>query len=83
MGGPATHSQADRDLIVVGNAQGSRLDPSAAEGVSAKMGLDATIPLDAPEMKYKRIAVPGEQAVDPEAVVLSWTQPHPGAHGVA
>ena len=33
-------------------------------GVSAKMGLDATKPLDAKEMKFKRIRVPGEDSVD-------------------
>ncbi len=38
--------QADRDLVVIANAQGSELDPSAAPGgVNAKMGLDATKPL--------------------------------------
>jgi 2,5-furandicarboxylate decarboxylase 1 len=65
----ATRFQADRDLIVIGGAQGSKLDPSAADGVSAKMGLDATRPLDAPEMRFKRIAVPGESEVDPERIV--------------
>jgi len=38
--------QADRDLLVIRNAQGSELDPSAGPGgVNAKMGLDATKPL--------------------------------------
>jgi 2,5-furandicarboxylate decarboxylase 1 len=57
----ATRFQADRDLVVVADSQGSRLDPSSRDGLGAKMGLDATIPLDAPPMKYKRIAVPGER----------------------
>ncbi len=57
----ATRFQADRDLIVIADAQGSKLDPSTREGVGAKMGLDATKPLDAPEMRFKRIAVPGER----------------------
>ncbi len=60
----ATRFQADRDLVVVSEAQGSRLDPSSRNGVSAKMGFDATVPLDAPTLKYKRIAVPGEDTVD-------------------
>jgi 2,5-furandicarboxylate decarboxylase 1 len=60
----ATRAQADRDLVVVANAQGSRLDPSAKDGVSAKMGIDATKPLDALEFRYKRIRVPGEESVD-------------------
>ncbi|HJX10863.1 MAG TPA: UbiD family decarboxylase [Candidatus Binatia bacterium] len=46
--------QADKDLVVIANAQGSELDPSAGPGgVNAKMGLDATKPLDgfAPELR--------------------------------
>jgi len=46
--------QADRGLVVIPNAQGSELDPSAgAGGVNAKMGLDATKPLTgfAPELR--------------------------------
>jgi len=60
----ATRFQADRDLVVVSEAQGSRLDPSSRDGVSAKMGFDATIPLNSPALKFKRIAVPGEDKVD-------------------
>lgn len=60
----ATRFQADRDLLVVTESQGSKLDPSTRDGVGAKMGLDATKPLAAPEMKFKRIRVPGEDAVD-------------------
>jgi 2,5-furandicarboxylate decarboxylase 1 len=60
----STRFQADRDLVVVANAQGSKLDPSAHNGIGAKMGLDATIPVDAPEMKFKRIRVPGQAEID-------------------
>lgn len=75
----ATRFQADRDLLVVTDSQGSKLDPSTRNGVGAKMGLDATKPLDASEMKFKRIRVPGEDAVDLDAVVsaasgASWRQ---------
>lgn len=62
----ATRFQADRDLVVVANSQGSKLDPSTRDGVGAKMGLDATAQLDAPEMRFKRIRVPGEDTVDPK-----------------
>lgn len=65
----ATRFQADRDLVVIGNSQGSKLDPSTDDGVGAKMGLDATIPVDAPEMKYKRIRIPGEDTLDLQAVI--------------
>jgi 2,5-furandicarboxylate decarboxylase 1 len=60
----ATRFQADRDLLVVSESQGSRLDPTTRNGVGAKMGLDATKPLGAPEMRFKRIRVPGEENVD-------------------
>ena len=65
----ATRFQADRDLVIVPEAQGSKLDPSTRDGVGAKMGLDATRPLDADEMKFKRIRVPGEEAVDLAKVI--------------
>jgi 2,5-furandicarboxylate decarboxylase 1 len=67
----ATRFQADRDLVVVSESQGSKLDPSTRGGVGAKMGLDATKPLSAPEMTFKRIRVPGEEAVDVEALLAT------------
>jgi 2,5-furandicarboxylate decarboxylase 1 len=66
----ATRFQADRDLVVIQESQGSKLDPSTRNGVGAKMGLDATKPLDAPEMTFKRIRVPGEERVDLDRVVV-------------
>ena len=60
----ATRFQADRDLVIVPESQGSKLDPSNRDGVGAKMGLDATKPLAAAEMTFKRIHVPGEEAID-------------------
>ena len=42
----ATRFQADRDLITIGNARGSSLDPSASQ-TTAKMGIDATKPTGA------------------------------------
>ncbi len=65
----ATRFQADRDQVIVPESQGSRLDPSTRNGVGAKMGLDATKPLDADAMKFKRIRVPGEDEVDLARVV--------------
>lgn len=50
----ATRFQADKDLLIVSNAAGSSLDPSVkGDGTSAKMGLDATMPLKDNE-GYKR-----------------------------
>jgi 2,5-furandicarboxylate decarboxylase 1 len=65
----ATRFQADRDLVIVPESQGSKLDPSTRNGVGAKMGLDATKPLAAEEMKFKRIHVPGEENVELAKVV--------------
>lgn len=65
----ATRAQPDRDLVVIANAQVSRLDPSAENGVGSKLGIDATIPLDAPKMRFTRIRVPGEAEVALERVI--------------
>lgn len=67
----STRFQADRDTVIIGNSQCSKLDPSTNDGLGAKMGLDATIPLDAPEMKFKRIRVPGQESVNLAEVVVS------------
>jgi 2,5-furandicarboxylate decarboxylase 1 len=54
----STRFQADRDLVVVPGAMGVILDPSASpEGVSARMGIDAT---RSPEFSAKRYRVPEE-----------------------
>src|SRR5262245_48383203 len=65
----ATRFQADRDLVIVPESQGSKLDPSNRDGVGAKMGLDATKPLAAEEMRFKRIRVPGEETIDVAEVI--------------
>jgi 2,5-furandicarboxylate decarboxylase 1 len=67
----ATRSRGDRDVLIVPDAQGSRLDPTTIDGVGAKMGIDATTPLDAPPMRYKRIRIPGEDDVDLDRVVAA------------
>lgn len=66
----ATRFQADRDLLVVAGAQGSKLDPSSNAGISAKMGLDATKPIESEPMTFKRIHVKGEEDVDLSRVLL-------------
>ena len=64
-----TRSQADRDFLIIPHSQGSKLDPSAKDGVGTKLGIDATVPLDAPAGKFTRIRVPGEDTVDLGQVV--------------
>jgi 2,5-furandicarboxylate decarboxylase 1 len=67
----ATRFQGDRDLVIVPGSQGSRLDPSSEEGFGTKLGFDATIPLAAPEMRFKRISVPGQAEIVLDDVVDS------------
>jgi UbiD family decarboxylase len=43
----ATRFQADTDLFIVPKVLCNRLDPSSVDGMSAKLGIDATAPLNA------------------------------------
>jgi UbiD family decarboxylase len=56
----ATRFQADRDLVVLRDQPSSSLDPSASQvpgqkARTAKMGLDATIPLGEPRDDYEPV----------------------------
>ncbi len=70
----ATRFQADQDLLIVSGSQCSKLDPAAENGFGAKLGIDATKPVGADEMRFKRIRVPGEEKVD-LASILKAAQP--------
>ena len=74
----ATRFQADRDLVVIPGAQGSVLDPSTTvgqpfgegvappahlQGLSAKMGLDATRPVVYHEHVFTKVRIPGEAEI--------------------
>ena len=50
----ATRFRADRDLIVISNVRGSTLDPTSENGLTSKMGIDATAPL-AEREKFLRV----------------------------
>jgi len=78
----ATRFQADRDLVVIAGAQGSPLDPSTTvgqpadapshlQGISAKMGLDATRPVVYEAHVFTRVRIPGQQDVDLDALVAA------------
>ena len=75
----ATRFQAHRDLLVIEGAQGSILDPSTTvdgigpdgallppyqQGMSSKMGLDATRPMNYQEHVFTRVRIPGEDTID-------------------
>ena len=53
----ATHVQADRDVFIVPQVLCNRLDPSSVDGMSAKMGIDAT---GSGEEEAKRVFLPEE-----------------------
>ncbi|MCK2016218.1 UbiD family decarboxylase [Peribacillus frigoritolerans] len=73
----STRFQADRDLVVVHEAQSSKLDPSTRDGVGSKMGFDCTIPLDSEEMQYLRVQIPGynecnlDDYINPDKMIQS------------
>ena len=61
----ATRVQADRDVFIVSGACGNKLDPSSDDGLSAKMGIDATVPMkDKGTERFLRISIPGENEID-------------------
>jgi len=56
----ALRFQSKEDLIVIPNARGSTLDPSADQekGLTSKMGIDATRPLSAPAENFRKATIP-------------------------
>jgi UbiD family decarboxylase len=50
----ATRFQADEDLIIIPEARGSTLDSSAKNGVTHKVGIDATYP-HGREEEFKKV----------------------------
>jgi UbiD family decarboxylase len=58
----ATRVQADRDLVAISGSLGAMVDPSATEqGVTAKVGIDATRPFGQP-FAEKLLMAPGKMA---------------------
>ena len=53
----ATRSQWDRDLVIVPGMMGTSLDPSARGNITAKGGIDATMPVDRASFP-QRIRIP-------------------------
>ncbi|MBX6396627.1 MAG: UbiD family decarboxylase, partial [Alicyclobacillaceae bacterium] len=53
----ATRFQASKDLVIVNDAQGSKLDPSTQDGVGSKMGFDCTVPLDSDPVSYTHMTL--------------------------
>jgi 2,5-furandicarboxylate decarboxylase 1 len=51
----ATRFQGDQDIIVIPGAMGIASDPSSRKGVTAKVGIDATKPLNASPEDFERV----------------------------
>jgi 2,5-furandicarboxylate decarboxylase 1 len=62
----ATRFQAGRDCTIITRALGNKLDPSSDDGISDKMGIDATVPFGADPFRYERIRIPGENEINVE-----------------
>ncbi len=62
----ATRFQADTDMFMVPKVFCNRLDPSAVDGMSAKLGLDATAPLT---WDVERTSLPAEVLATVQAVI--------------
>jgi UbiD family decarboxylase len=56
----ATRFQASEDLVIIPQARGSTLDPSADQetGLTTKVGIDATRPLNKPKEKFEPAKIP-------------------------
>jgi len=53
----ATRFQADRGLVVLHGVRGSSIDPSANDGFTSKVGIDATKPLGADAAMFEKATV--------------------------
>jgi UbiD family decarboxylase len=62
----ATRFQGNEDLVIIPNARGSTLDPSAnqEDGLTTKIGIDATCPLAKPQEKFMRAKIPSNEHVN-------------------
>lgn len=61
----ATRFQTEEDLVVIPHVRGSTLDPSADQttGLTTKLGIDATRPLNKPKEKFERAEIPSNEKV--------------------
>lgn len=84
----ATRFQADRDLVIIHGAQGSLLDPSTTvhhteiglsdvpaeqQGISSKLGFDATKPVSYKGHVFTRVRIPGQESIDLKHYVANRT----------
>jgi len=54
----ATRFQASKGMTVLENVHGSTIDPSSENGITTKVGIDATIPLGKPSWIFRKARIP-------------------------
>jgi 2,5-furandicarboxylate decarboxylase 1 len=59
----ATRMQGDKDIIILPRMLGTIIDPSSDDGITTKVGIDATKPLISPHEKYERLKIPGGENI--------------------
>jgi UbiD family decarboxylase len=76
----ATRFQANEDLVIIPNARGSSLDPSADQetGLTTKLGVDATRPLTKAGEKFERAKIPTKEKI---AEIIEKMRKAYGSHG--
>ena len=60
----ANRVQAAKDVFIISNAMGNKLDPSSRNGASDKMGVDATIPMTEDRERFQKIQIADFDKVD-------------------
>ncbi|MPM38836.1 3-octaprenyl-4-hydroxybenzoate carboxy-lyase [bioreactor metagenome] len=60
----ANRVQAARDVFIIPNAMGNKLDPSSRNGTSDKMGIDATIPMSDKRDRFQKIHIAGYEEIN-------------------
>ena len=60
----ANRVQAAKDVFIISNAMGNKLDPSSRNGASDKMGIDATIPMTEDRERFQKIRIADFDKVD-------------------
>lgn len=62
----ATRFQGDEDLVIIKHARGSTLDPSGdqEQGLTTKVGFDATRPLSKPHEAFEKARIPESPNID-------------------
>ncbi len=60
-----TRAQAEKDFVIIPGALGSGLEPShTVRGITDKVGIDATKPIDDPNENFERAIIPGYEKID-------------------